>query len=88
MEHAEPSYSIAAASENPSHCKRLLRLVLRGLKSLLTIAATPFSHTDVIASGKKAKNLETDVEYLPRLRRWAGNLTTKPGKLRSFYTRS
>jgi hypothetical protein len=64
---------------------RLLRLVLRGLKSLLTIAATPFSHTRRYRIREKA-NLESDVEYLPRPRRWPGNLTTKPGKLRSFYT--
>ena len=65
---------------------RLLRLVLRGLKSLLTIAATPFSHTRGYRIREKAKNLESDVEYLPRPRRWQENLTTKPGKLRSFYT--
>jgi hypothetical protein len=50
----------------------LERLVLRGLKSLLTIAATPFSQTGRYRIPAKARDLETDGEYLPCLRRFAG----------------
>ena len=48
----------------------LAGLVLRGLKCLLAIAATPFSHTGRYRIPKKAKYLEADLEYLPRPRPW------------------
>jgi len=48
------------ASRLTANC--LLRLVLRGLESFLTIAATPFSHmARFIASRQEAKNLETEM---------------------------
>jgi hypothetical protein len=45
---------------------RLERLILRWLKSPLTIAAAPFSHTGRYRIQEKAKNLEADLECLPR----------------------
>ncbi len=33
---------------------------------------------------EQPKNVETDLKYLPRPRRWPETSTTKPGKLRSF----
>ena len=53
---------------------RLPRLKLRRLEDLLAIAATPFTHTAVVASaGRRHRyraDLETAVECLPRPRQW------------------
>ncbi len=59
---------------------RLSGTVLRGLECLLTIAAAPFFHASVVAPISwsfrpddplaRWKDLETDVESLPRPRRW------------------
>ena len=47
---------------------RLTRLIFRCLEGLLTVEATPFDHTGVVALKGQAKNLETVIECVPRPR--------------------
>jgi hypothetical protein len=65
----------------------LTGLKLRGLEDLLTIATTPFDHTGVVSlEPDRGKSLETFVELVPHPRRWLFLPTTKPAKLRLFYS--
>jgi hypothetical protein len=56
---------------------RLLRLILRGLKTFAAIPAAPFAHPGVVAPN----DLETAIEFLPRPRQWAKKSNYKSGEI-------
>ena len=66
---------------------RLATLELRWLEQLPAVAATPLTHRAVVASDaceEGGRDLETDLECLPRPRQWLKRATTRPGKMRAF----
>jgi len=68
---ASPLLTVQIAA---NYLQGLIPLILRCLEVLLTIAAAPFAHDRRCRTSTKLAALETDVEFLPRLRQWLQTL--------------
>jgi len=63
------------------------RLKVRGPEDLLTKPTTPFDRSGVVSLNRMGgRVLEIFVESAPHPRRWRSSPTTKPAKLRLFYS--